>query len=252
MALTGVFLGLSVALKQTALPLLAAVVLHRFLLDLVIARDRTAWARNAVALAVGFGAVVVPIVGILAAQGVLGAAVESMTVRALPLLQQTTGWPAGWADVLPLWVPLAWCAIGLIGWCRYGLGGRPGHAVHVAGEHRLPSASDVSFLLLWMILECVMLVHLPRRSFHYYALSSLPVIFLSGLFWAVLQHELTATKVRAAKYVIATAAIWSAAFVRPAVDLLVPTAVARYRTYDAEADQSFFDESLTQDNAIVG
>jgi len=251
LALAGAFLGVSLVLKQTALPLLAAVVLHRSLFDLVVARDRRAWGRNVAAVGAGLSAVLGPVVAVLAVQGVLGAAVESMTVRALPLLEQMTGWPARWLDVLPLWVPLAWCVVGLIGWCRYGIGGRPGRAVHATGGRGLPSTADVSFLLLWLILECVMLVHLPRRSFHYYALSSLPVIFLSGLFWAVLQWELAATKARSAKQIVAVAAIWSAAFVRPAVDLLVPTAVARYRTYDAEADQAFFDESLTRDNAIL-
>jgi len=237
---TGVLLGLGLLLKQTALPLVAAVALHRTASDAIAGHLRRGLGAVA-AIAGGLVAVLGPAVTLLAAQGALQEAVRSVTIEALPLLRKTTAWPARWADVRPLWVPVVWCVIGLAGWCR-----RSG------SRSRLPHAREVSFLLLWLGLECLMLLWLPRRSYHYYAISCLPVIFLSGLFWTVL-HEESALSVSAApRWVMAVAAIWSVAYFRPAVDVLVPTTIARCRNYDAAADQRFFDECLRQNHAGTG
>jgi hypothetical protein len=89
-----------------------------------------------------------------------------------------------------------------------------------------------------------MLVYLPQRAFHYYVLSCLPLIFLSGLIWPALRASPRQAGNVSGRVVIAAVVIWSMAFVRPAVDTLVPTAIARYRSYDAAADRTVFENVL--------
>jgi hypothetical protein len=97
-----------------------------------------------------------------------------------------------------------------------------------------------------------MLVYLPQRSFHYYVLSCLPLILLSGLIWPALRTTTRGERSPSHRVVLAVVAIWSIAFVRPAVDTLVPTAIGRYRSYNAAVDRAFFEDALKWGHLDLG
>ncbi len=235
-ACAGILLGTCLLLKQTALPLLVAVGLHATIWDLIVDRAPGRWATRAAGLLLGFGIVAAAVAAVLAAQGVLPDGWHSMTTRASGLLRRETGWPARWLDVVPLWVPLGWCTLGLVFWSYSRLA--PG-----ANAHPPPAGRDLVFLFLWLVAECLMLVLLPRRSFHYFAISCLPVILLSGVFWAALLRERATVPGPVAKVVLATAVLGSAMAFRPAIDRFVPVSISLVRSYDAVADRAAFEKT---------
>jgi hypothetical protein len=231
----GILLGTCLVLKQTTLPLLVAVGLHATIWDLIVDRAPGRWATRAAGLLLGFGIVAAAVAAVLAAQGVLPDGWHSMTTRASGLLRRETGWPARWLDVVPLWVPLGWCMLGLVFWSRSRL--------VVGATSHPPAGRDLVFLLLWLAAECLMLVLLPRRSFHYYAISCMPVILLSGVFWAALLRERAAAPGPVAKVVLATAVLGSSMAFRPAIDRFVPVSISLVRSYDAVADRAAFEKA---------
>jgi len=235
----GVLLGVCLALKQTALPLLVAVALHVSVWDLIVYRAPGRWAIHAGGLLLGFGIVVAAVAAVLAFQGVLPEGWYSMTTQASGLLRRETGWPGRWLDIVPLWAPLGWCVLGLILWAHGHLTAR-GNTQAAACP---PSGRDLTFLLLWLAAECLMLILLPRRSFHYYAISCLPLILISGAFGAALLHDRARMPAPIGRIVFATALLGSAMVLRPAIDRLVPISISLVRSYDAAADQAAFEKA---------
>lgn len=249
----GVFLGLGFVLKQTVLPLVLAVGLHWTGWRGIAGRRPGAWGAGCLALLGGACLALAPFVLMVLVQGTATEAWVAVTAQAADRLTRATAWPACWADVLPLWVPMAWAAVGLILWARSAWSGTATVAETEAARPRSsPAPSDVSFLLIWLALECLMLVYLPQRAFHYYVLSCLPLIFLSGLIWAALRAPSRQAGNGSGRIVLAAVAIWSVAFVRPAVDTFVPAAVARCRSYDAAADRAFFESALAWGHLDLG
>jgi len=266
--LTGALLGLGFVLKQTVLPLVAAIVVHRTMWCLLQGRralDRRnvcqgrarTWGWSGLAMLGGACAAVLPFVLLVVAQGTAGKAYAAITAQAATRLARATAWPGRWDDLVPLWVPMGWSVVGLILWARSALSGeaagKPPNALPdvrrpaddtSAYPAVVPGPADVSLLLIWLALECVMLVYLPQRAFHYYALSCLPVILCSGLIWVVLGENRRVIGRRRVRTALAAVAIWSIALARPAIDVLVPTAIARYRWYDAATDRAYFDAAL--------
>ena len=251
--LVGILLGLAFVLKQTVLPLAIAIGLHWTGRCCLTRRGARAWAPGVLALLSGICVALLPFVLLVLRQGTTANAWTALTTQAADRLTRATAWPGSWADVLPLWVPMAWAGIGLILWGRTRWSGRVADAAQRANRpNHLPTPADVSFLLIWLVLECVMLVYLPQRAFHYYVLSCLPLIFLSGLIWAVLRTDPYLVGSRFARLTLAAVAIWSIAFARPTVDTLVPTAISRYRSYDAATDRAYFDEALNWGHLDLG
>ena len=92
-----------------------------------------------------------------------------------------------------------------------------------------------------------MLVYLPFRAFHYYVVSCLPLVLLSGTLWAGLGALRDKLPPRPALSCVSVACVLSIAFSRIVVDTIVPIAIARYRSYDAAADRSYFDELVSRE-----
>lgn len=232
----GVWLGGALMIKQTALPLAAALVTHW---AAVVAVERRGWRiglRGGAWTAGGVLLAVSPFVTLVMIQGTGARAWELLGPAAARMLSRESAWPTQWSNVLPLWVPLVWCVWGLSAWTqtrrRHGRDGL------------FPAARDVGFLLLWAALECAMLVFLPLRAYHYYVLSCLPFILLSGSFWTMLPRLAGRFSERAVVRCLSVAAVLSVVCGRSVPVTMVPTALGRLRRYDAEADRAFFDHVL--------
>jgi hypothetical protein len=243
--LVGLMLGLGFLLKQTVLPLVAAVALHHASTTLVVDRRPVWWAKSSAAIAAGVVVSLLPFALLLAYQGTLAKGAASTFLQASGHLQRDTAWPARWCDVLPLWVPLGWGVIGLGAYVmlRWSAARPPMSTPQTCLGPR-PRPREIGFLFLWLGLECVMLVYLPRRGFHFYVLSCLPVVFLSGLLWSALLGATGGMAVLTRRAMLAVAAIWSVAFYRPTLDAFVPIVITRCQNYDAAADQARFEEAL--------
>lgn len=243
LVLAGACLGITLCLKQTVLPLSGAIALHLLLFDGFAQRRWRMLLVKAGYLAAGgtlvLAAAAIPLIW----QGTLVAAFDSMTVRAVRLLQENTAWPAQWRDVLPMWVPLSWGVLGLAGWSTARWRQRSPEGV--AG---LPTVDWVTLLVTWFVLECLMLVYLPRRGFHYYAISCLPVILLAGVFWAVLRLELSQAERSVRRSALAGTVIWSLVCLWPTLDVFVPLTIARWRAYDPAFDQAGFAKFMRVDD----
>ena len=243
--LVGMMLGLGFILKQTVLPLVLAVALHHAFTALVMDRKPVSGAKSLAVIVAGALVAVLPFALLLAYQGTLAKGAASTLVQASGHLHRDTAWPARWRDVLPLWVPLGWSVIGLTGYLALRWSAlRSPTSTSPSHWGPLPRPRQIGFLLLWLGLECVMLVYLPRRGFHFYVLSCLPVVFLSGLLWSVLFDATGAMTVSARRISLAVAAIWSIAFYRPTIDAFMPIVITRCQNYDAAADQARFEEAL--------
>jgi hypothetical protein len=136
-------------------------------------------------------------------------------------------------------------------WCVFGLLWRMESAWRTRrdrGAAPIPPASrDVLLLLPWLALEYVMLIYLPFRSFHYYVVSCIPFVLLSGTMWAALGAMRASLPARPLLAAGSVAAVLSMAFARTTLDTVVPIAIGRCRAYDGEADRAFFDGMVARD-----
>ncbi|MCP4251417.1 MAG: hypothetical protein GY778_30645 [bacterium] len=248
--LCGGLLGLGFVLKQTVLPLALAVCIHWTGWGLLVERRGRAWLRGGGLVLVGAGLACCPFVAMVTLQGTAAEAWSAVTAQAATRLTRATAWPGQWRDLMGLWVPMAWALMGLVLWVAWWLTARAGRIQPVVdarsggSQAGPPGPRAVSFLLLWLALECLLLVYLPQRAFHYYALACLPVVFLSGLLWSLVGRDRPGGDPRSRRAAVAVVAVWSIVFARPAVDWLVPTAVARYRSYESAVDRDYFESAL--------
>ncbi len=295
----GVCLGLSLACKQTTLPLFIAIVAHwigyQTTLTTRAGKLPVAPARTLVGAAwilVGVASALAPFVLMLTLHDTWRQAYADVVVGSAAMLERETGWPDTWRDVTPLWTPMGWIVLavivcGLDRWRRRGwvghvvwwvahvfrrgelddrtrcIGRSPRTGVDSTPRHRLPhletrwatryvSSFDLTFLLLWLVLECVLLIYLPRRSYHYYVLSFIPVILLSGTFWAVLRAVLEGQSLPGRSILTAALIFWSLAAARPAMNELLPVCLARWKQFDAQADQAHFEHVVRWNNGTMG
>jgi len=239
----GLWLGIEASFKQTALPLFLTVAVHW--VGLAILR-RIGWRRflgAAAAMIAGVVIALAPWAVYLMACGTWWRMLDVLGPGALSQLNKSTARPDQWSNVLPLWVAMAWAAIGLFWWIE-----AQGRKESARIDPRWPTHSvDVAFLLIWLALEYVMLIVLPVRSFHYYVVSSLPLILLAGTFWSAIMTTANRLPGTAALASLSVAAFASIALARTAIDRIVPMAIARYQSYDAQADRAFFDNMVARE-----
>jgi hypothetical protein len=190
-----------------------------------------------------------PFVLMLVAQGTSVPASREIFYSSARWLRKETGWPSAWSHVTPLWVPMIWIALAAFL--------RVGSAVSVRRRSATSGPPGVrvfeaSLLVVWLAIECAMLVYLPRRSFHYYVLSMMPLVLLSGGFWRGLHGLLMGHAPVARSTFIVAAVLWSAATFRPALTELVPVSFLRLRGFDAAEDQRHFEEVVRWENGSMG
>lgn len=229
----GVCLGFDTAIKQTALPVVMAVAVHWSWFALISKRSPRRWLAGC---ALGFAGGCLawsPFVFLMIAQGTLHDAFTLLTRDAGAMIGRSSAWPTQWREVLPLWLPIFWIAWGALAWI----------------ESRFRSRSplffvDLLLLSLWCAAELALLSYLPLRSSHYYVVTCVPLVLLSGAGLASLLRSVRhlSQPVRVATWSMAV--IGSGICLRPSVDAIVPAAIARYRAYDWLADQRYFDEAI--------
>ena len=118
-------------------------------------RRTRSWSLGFLALVTGGVVALLPFVLLVVIQGTATEAWTAATAKAAHRLMRATAWPGGWADVMPLWVPLAWTVLGLIFWCRRAWGSRTSETDAAADLlPRSPGPAEVSFLLIWLALAC--------------------------------------------------------------------------------------------------
>lgn len=240
----GIWIGLGFAVKQTMLPLAVAIAAH-WILQSVLGRKITLRSLvSAGTMIAGALAALSPFVMLVIVQGTWRRALEVLGPDAARMLTLETAFPSQWSNVLPLWVPMVLCIMAIAWWTEDRRRNRMSGAAGGVGSSL--SASDLQLLLLWFGAECVMLVFLPLRAYHYYVLSCLPVVILSGAFWAGLEAQGESMSRRGRFASVAVAAVLSMAFVRTAVDTMVPAMIGKYRSYDSAADRAYFDGLLAR------
>ncbi len=274
--LCGIWLGVDACFKQTALPLILAIITHltfqssprRMLGPRQSSPRRKPGSRQSsprrrpgsrqssfhhdrlrriatqiATLCAGLALAMIPWVLWFVIQGTLMRMVEVLLLEAPSQLAKQTARPDQWQNVLPAWTPMVWAAGGFLWWIESRLR-------HRANTDELTdsfSSSHLVFLIIWFILECIMLVFLPFRSFHYYVLTALPLVLLSGMIWSELAALRRHRQPRETGACIIVAACLSLALARTTIDTVVPIAIGRFQTYDAQADRTFFDTMATRD-----
>lgn len=238
MVAAGVWLGLDTSIKQTALPVVAAVGLHWSLVTLVWERSPSRWLRGCGCLLAGALVAWAPFVILMLAQETLGVAWTRLTGEASTMVTRGQAWPSMWRDVLPLWLPL-----GLGVWALLATIERSRNQ-HAGPRDFTVASSDLSLLLMWAAAELLLLVFLPLRSSHYYVATCVPIVILSGWPFMVMAQSVKGQALHVRRAFWSITVIGVAVFYRSTANEVVPTAMARYRSYDWHADQEFFDDAV--------
>lgn len=256
-------LGLGLAVKQSAVALTAAVCVH-FMITVFV--ERAPWRRTFKALGlmfVGAGLAALPFIALTLAQGTWSSALISIGPRAVGLLSGESAWPIDLQDVAPLSVPLAWSAIGLLAFghraprpSRPDDQCSPSAVPHGVPPRCLPCdrsrstgrTGRLSFLLIWLVAEFALWTLLPLRAAHYYIPACMPLLMVSGVLWT----QLASLHRFARSPAIAVAGIASLAFLRPLWNRITPITIARFQTYDADADRARFDALLRLPTLLLG
>ena len=260
LVLAGLVLGIETTFKQTALPVIAVVVVHWTAAALLARRAAGRWLTGCVALLAGGLAAWAPLMAMMAIQGTLTFAWTLLTSDAARMVGKGTAVPTEWREVLPLQWPLIATAWGLIAYLESRLRkGAPQGAPSFAkqrvedrsandppnpNEPTTTFITDITLLLFWALAEFALLTKLPLRSAHYYVLTCVPFILLSGLPFAAVRSCAAGLSPRARLATWSIAIVGAAALYKPAVDPIVPIAIARYRAFDWQGDIDTFNEAI--------
>ncbi len=241
--LSGLFIGLCLTLKQTAVTVAATIGLHA--IGVMLIRRERRWWRFGLAGVLGAVTAVVPFLVVFAAQGTLRKALADIAGEGYPHLQLFTAFPHMWRDIAALCVPLAWIPLGVVAWIewRRTAAGQRG-AVPSTSRQVGPASAELVLLLMWIAAEWTLVYFLPRRAYHYYVSAGMPVILLSGLFWWGLSRSTAPPIARLAGWWVSLAASLLASL--PLVNELVPFSLRRYRSYDRAVDDRNLEEAIEE------
>ncbi len=234
--LAGVFMGVDTCIKQTALPLVAAVVAHHLMITLVVDRS---WRRLVGGLGLLFAGGCIgwaPALAILVAQGTLTDAYDLLTRDAGAMFGRSSALPSQWRDVLPLVLPLVWGVWAFLCWFE--------GKVRSRGTNVGLAFRDIAFLVIWCGLETYLLANLPLRSTHYYVAACVPFVLLSGAAVAVFDAGVARWNGRTRVVAWSMAVIGAAVFYRSTVNEIVPRAIASGRSYDWKGEDRKFREAI--------
>jgi 4-amino-4-deoxy-L-arabinose transferase-like glycosyltransferase len=239
--LAGVCLGVATCIKQTALPVVVALVAHLLATSAIRKQTVKQIARNIGLVFVGGCIGWSPAIILMASQGTLSTAVQLLTSDAHHMLGRASAWPATWWDVLPLWCTFVWIlwAIALTSESR--IRAQPTITRPAETSHR---RNTISFLALWIVFECALVSVLPLRSAHYYVSSSVPIVLLSG--WPVAEFAVLLRRFsRTTRQTFwSFAIVLSATLAGLTLVEIVPRAITAYQSYDWTAERERFDQAL--------
>lgn len=232
----GVFLGFDTCLKQTALPLVIALVAHWTMTRGIIKRDPRGCLAGLATIFLGGCVGWAPAIAMLIAQGTLLSAVDLLTRDAGQMFGRASAWPHQWRDILPLTAPAIWAVWAIMEWAE-----RRARRQSVALNFAPPT-----FLALWCACETYLLINLPLRSPHYYIIACVPFLLLSAAPVAAFARCVTTIPPRARLTVWTVAVVFSAILFKPSIDEIVPRAIAAHATYDWSLEESRFQDEINK------
>ncbi len=241
----GLFLGVDTCLKQTALPLVVALTVHWTAFALLGHGSVRRWFSGAARMFVGGCIGWAPAILLMSVQGTLVAAARLLTSDAGAMLQRGSAWPDEWRDVLPLWIVIAWGVWAVLNLIESRLRRRSdSSSVDTLDSRPLTNDSSITFLLLWIGAEVLLLWRLPLRSPHYYVIACVPFMLLAGAFVSTFGRSVNGLAPSTRRLSCVAAVVLSGVFLRPAVDEIVPRAITAQRNHDWRAEKRRFEESL--------
>ncbi len=268
--IAGLFFGLATMLKQSAVSVIAAAVIHWTCSTVFRNKHRPTWLTGAALLCLGGIVAWSPCVVLMLAQGTLAEAFQLLTIDAGAMVTKGTAWPLDYAEWLPMRWPMLLCLWSTLAalekWKRgvstqnfpsidssdYAVPSdtKPINHQNIAGMENLASAipivkqTDLWLVICWCATELALLRVMPLRSAHYYVTACVPFIILSGWPWSTLIALTSPFAKRVAFAVICTAITTHIALLAAPLNTMIPTTIARFRAYDWKSDQQAFDDAI--------
>ncbi len=238
----GLGLGAALAIKQSAVGLLAALVIH----GAIELLRRRASVRTAIVASVstlfGMALVAVPGIAFLWWHGWLAAHLHDLAEYTGNHLAQRRWALLRWANLAPL-LPAAWCCLlGLVGWMGLRRERVPSNAaaMHPSANRDDQYGSLVIFLVVWLAAELAILSTMNKPSSHYFQQMVMPAVLLGGCGMAAFLRGTeglpTTDRSSARSWAAATAVILAALVLMP----LGAAASRRVRTFDYRREVSEF------------
>ncbi len=199
----GLGVGVALTVKQTAVTLVVAFMLH----ELALAVVRREWRERLTAglwTAVGVTIAWLPVLVFLWWRGWLGEHLDDLRrASGGHLAVMPIRWPP-WSNVAPLLPGLWWVVVGAAGWlARPRLSDSAGCAGGTAGA--------LTFMLLWVAVEVPLLWAMNKPGTHYYQPIVAPVLLTGGLALAGLHRRLERVgrlkRLRVERWLAATTAV---------------------------------------------
>ena len=182
--LRGIGLGLALTIKQTAVTLPAAMLLHALLRRPRRRETGPTWT-SLTATVVGAALAVAPLLSILIARGWVGSQFASLWTGSGRHLTLGADVPGPTYRVLPLAPAAGWIVLGGLAVLRRV---RPNRPSPTPQSDRDPWV----FAVLWLAAELTMLALMTKPSSHYYQQVAGPAVLVAGLAMGVFVHSLDA------------------------------------------------------------
>ncbi len=247
--LQGLAVGTALTVKQSAVGLLAVLILH----EIVMNRKRRAWkagARAALATFAGVLCAFLPSILFLLAHGWLGDHATSLwKYTGVHGQMNPLGMPA-WYNVEPLLPVLAWIVLGASASFAC-LAGTRTDRVEMVADGRARIAGVWSFVLLWVAAELAILGSMTKPSSHYFQQIVAPLSMLGALGFARFAKACSAledvARNRTQRWLGATMAVITLVASRP----IFSEASRRVPTFDYQRETDDFQTRL-QTKPVLG